>query len=132
MSNNQDITTKELAVRIVIDKIATDDTLLIKSDGVAGRLYESLEVSTGLSIIGNPGSKAIIVTGGSTPGAHAATHEPGGGDEVGVLALRPLLSDPSPESGRTILYVLSGDNNNIRAMTEDGKIRLLVLTDPIN
>ena len=132
MAQNQDITTRELAVRTAIDSVANDDTLLVKTVGVAGRLYEQLTIGTGLEIIGNPGSKIIVATGESTPGAHAATHEPGGGDEVGFLALRPLLSDPSPESGRTILYVLSGDNNNIRAMTEDGKIRLLVLTDPIN
>ena len=72
------------------------------------------------------------VTGSATPGAHHLTHEPGGGDEVGVFALRPLSTDPSPETGKTILYVLSSDPNNIRSMTPDGLIRMLVLSDPIN
>ena len=132
MANAQDITTQELAVRVAIDTIAPDDTLLIKTDGVNGRLYEPLALGTGLAIIGNPGSRAIQATGSATPGAHHLTHEPGGGDEVGVFALRPLSTDPSPETGKTILYVLSSDPNNIRSMTPDGLIRMLVLSDPIN
>ena len=132
MANTQDITTQELAIRVAINTIAPDDTILIKTDGVNGRLYEPLTISTGLSVIGNTGSKTLVATGISTPGAHHLTHEPGGGDEVGILALRPLSADPSPETGKTILYVLASDSLNIRSMTPDGKIRILVLSDPIN
>jgi hypothetical protein len=113
MANPQDITTRELAIRTSIDAIAPDDTLLVKTVGVHGRLYEKLSLSTGLKIIGNPGSKVIIATGESTPGDHHLTHEPGGGDEVGVLALRQLENDPSPESGVTIVYVLANDTASL-------------------
>ena len=132
MSNDQDITTRELAVRAVVLQVFGDDTLLIKTDGAQGPLYEGLTVSTGLAIIGNAGSKAIVATGSSVPGAHHLTHEPGGGDEVGVLALRPLTTDPTEETGVTILYVLASDPNEIRSRTPDGKIRILVQSDPIN
>jgi hypothetical protein len=132
MANVQDITTQELAISAAVSTIAPDDTLLIKSDGVAGRLYEPCTISTGLAIIGNSGAKAIVATGGGTPGAHHLTHEPGGGDEVGVIALRQLTSDPSAEAGVTILYVLSSDPYEIRSRTPDGKIRILVQSDPIN
>ena len=127
MAQNQDITTRELAVRTAINSVANDDTLLVKTVGVAGRLYEQLTIGTGLEIIGNPGSKIIVATGESTPGAHAATHEPGGGDEVGVLALRPLLSGPSPESGRTILYVFSGDEEFLHCKFPDSSDKVLLL-----
>jgi len=132
MSESQNTTTKELAIRVSIDDIADDDTLLIKTNGVNGRLYEQLTVSTGLSIIGDPGNKTIIATGESTPGAHHVTHEPGGGDEVGVIALRPLANDPNYITGKLIVYVLASDPYTIRVKSDDNKIRVLVLSDPIN
>ena len=64
MANEQDITTQELAIRAAILAIASDNTLLIKTAGVAGRLYEALTIGSGLSVSGAPGSKVLSASGG--------------------------------------------------------------------
>lgn len=64
--------------------------------------------------------------------SHHLSHEPGGNDEVAAWAIGLLDDDPEPEEGKILVYRKKSDPWTVRAMTEDGAIRTINISEPIN
>jgi hypothetical protein len=94
MAGQQNITTRELAVRAAILNIAADDTLLIKAAGVAGRLYEQLTIGSGLAITGDPGSKVLSSNGGILSGYGSPSSSLGSNGAFYIDLLNNVLYGP--------------------------------------